>query len=284
MKTGLVLEGGAKRGIYTAGVLDVLLENGIKFDGVIGVSAGAIHGCSYVSEQIGRSIRYNLKYGDDYRFMSWKSFFKTGDMVDEKFSYHDLPEKLDPFDNQTFMNSKTKFYVTCSNLESGQGEYIYCADMFKDIDYLRASASMPFVSNTVQINGLKLLDGGISDGIPLKKFQEMGYDRCVVIQTRPENYRKKPSKIMNFLAKLKYSDYPNFVKAIKNRYKNYNESLDYIAKLKDKGEIMVIRPSKFLKVSRMEKNPAIIKDMYILGRSDALNQLELIKGFLAKTV
>ena len=148
-KTGLILEGGAKRGIYTAGVLDVFLENGINFDGVIGVSAGAIHGCSFVSKQIGRSIRYNMKYGNDYRFMSFRSLLLSGNIVDTKFCYHDLPEKLDPFDNKTFMKSNTNFYVVVSNLETGLPEYIHCKDLFKEIDYLRASASMPFVSKIV---------------------------------------------------------------------------------------------------------------------------------------
>ncbi|MDR1693942.1 MAG: patatin family protein [Lactobacillaceae bacterium] len=279
MKTGLVLEGGAKRGIYTAGVLDVLLENEIMPDGVIGVSAGAIHGASYVSKQAGRSIRYNMKYGNDYRFMSWRSWFETGDMVDEKFSYHELPEKLDPFDNETFMESKTKFYVTCSNLETGRAEHIHCTDLFKQIDYLRASASMPFVSRIVDVGGKKLLDGGISDGIPLKAFIDMGYDRCIVVQTRMAGYRKEPNKIMNFLAKIKYRKYPKFVEAIKTRYKNYNDELDYIDDMNKKGLAFVIRPSKYVKVKRMEQDLGKVKEMYELGRSDALRELNNIRKF-----
>lgn len=282
MKTGLVLEGGAKRGIYTAGVLDVLLENGIMTDGVVGVSAGAIHGCSYVALQEGRSIRYNMKYGNDYRFISWRSLFETGDMVDEKFCYHDIPEKLDPFDNETFMKSKTKFYVSCSNIETGKAEYIHCKDMFKEIDYVRASASMPFVSRIVEIDGKKLLDGGISDGIPLKAFINMGYHKNIVVQTRPEGYRKKPNKMVNFFAKIKYSKYPKFVEAIKNRSEEYNETLDYIAEKHKKGEAFVIRPSKYIKISRMEQDLNVVKSMYELGRSDAMRELENLKVFLAK--
>ena len=174
MKTGLVLEGGAKRGIYTAGVLDVFLENGISFDGVIGVSAGAIHGCSYVSGQAGRSIRYNLNYGNDYRFMSFRSWLLSGNIVDVKFCYHDLPEKLDPFDNEAFENSPAKFYVVCSNVETGQPEYIRCRNMTTEIDYLRASASLPLVSKIVNIGGKRLLDGGIVDSIPVRAFMNMG--------------------------------------------------------------------------------------------------------------
>ena len=134
MKSALVLEGGAKRGIYTAGVLDVLLENKILTDAVFGVSAGAIHGCSYASLQRGRSMRYTNKYNDDYRFMSWRSFFKSGSVVDTQFSYHELPEKLDPYDNDTFQKQGIEFYAVVSDLKTGKADYLKCTDMFKDID------------------------------------------------------------------------------------------------------------------------------------------------------
>lgn len=280
MTTCLVLEGGAKRGIYTAGVLDVLLENGIKADCVIGVSAGAIHGCSYVSEQAGRSIRYYIKYNDDYRFMSIRSWLKTGNVVDEQFAYHELPEKLDPFDNVAFMKSKSKFYVVCTNAETGKPEYIHCKDMFKDIDFLRASASLPFFSHIVETGGMKLLDGGTTDGIPLKKAISMGYDKIIVVQTRIEGYRKTPSRIMNFFANLKYRKYPNLIEAIKTRYLNYNSTLDYIDEMVDQDKILRIRPSRYVKISRMEPNVEIVKQMYELGREDATHALEDIKKFL----
>ena len=278
MKIGLVLEGGGKRGIYTAGVLDVFLENGISFDGVIGVSAGAIHGCSYVSEQMGRSIRYNLKYGNDYRFMSLLSWFLTGNVVDTKFCYHTLPEKLDPFDNRTFMASKTDFYVVCSNVETGKPEYILCKDMVKDIDYLRASASLPFVSRIVNLNGKKYLDGGITDSIPFKAFKEMGYDKLVVVTTRPKYYRKKPF-LLTWLAKLRYKKYPKFIEAILNRHKMYNREMDELQKLEDSRDILVIRPSRFINISKMEKNLNKVDEMYRLGREDAYNMIEKLKSY-----
>lgn len=279
MKTGLVLEGGGKRGIYTAGVLDVFLENGISFDGVIGVSAGAIHGCSYVSEQMGRSIRYNLKYGNDYRFMSFLSWLLTGNVVDTKFCYHTLPEKLDPFDNQTFMNSKTDFYVVCSNVETGKPEYILCKDMVKEIDYLRASASLPFVSRIVKLNGKKYLDGGITDSIPFAAFKEMGYDKLVVITTRPKLYRKKPF-IWTWLAKLRYKKYPKFIEAILNRHKMYNQEVEQLQNLEEKGEIFVIRPSRQINISKMEKDLGKVDEMYRLGREDAYQMLDNVLGYL----
>lgn len=282
MKTCLVLEGGAKRGIYTAGVLDILLENNIITDGVIGVSAGAIHGCGYVSRQIGRGIRYNLKYNNDYRFMSFKSWLKTGNMVDTEFAYHELPEKLDVFDNQTFKKSATKFYVTCTNLKTGKAEYILCPDMSgKYMDYLRASASMPFLSKIVEIDGNLYLDGGIADSIPLNAAFNLGYDKNIVVQTRPEGYRKKAAKFV-WLTKLVYRKFPKFIAAFTNRPAIYNQELEYIKNLAEQGKIFVIKPSRFINIKHAETNPEIIKAMYNLGRDDAKKQLATLKIFLAK--
>ena len=171
MKTGLVLEGGAMRGIYTAGVLDVFLEQGIHFDGVNGVSAGALHGCSFVSGQKGRSLRYFKKYRNDKHFMSWWSFLHTGEVVGRQFCYHDIPERLDPFDYEAFIKSDTEFYATCTNVETGKAEYIKITDMMTQIDAMRASASMPYVSKIVNYKGMKLLDGGCADSIPVEAFK-----------------------------------------------------------------------------------------------------------------
>ena len=177
MKTGLVLEGGGVRGIYTAGVLDVFLEKGICFDGVIGVSAGAIHGCSFLSGQHGRSIRYYSNYCSDPRFMSVSSLLKTGGLVGVDFCYHEIPEKLDLYDNEAFMRNGVPFYAVCSNVETGKPEYLRMTDMFAQIDILRASASMPYVSRLVEINGKKYLDGGSTDSIPVDAFRNMGYEK-----------------------------------------------------------------------------------------------------------
>lgn len=280
MKSCFVLEGGAKRGIYTAGVLDVLMENNIKTSAVVGVSAGAIHGCSYVSNQIRRGIRYNLNYINDYRFMSFKSLLKTGNMVDADFAYHELPEKLDLFDHETFNASQTKFYVTCTNLNTGKAEYIHCPKMKgKYMDYLRASASMPFVSQIVQIENKAYLDGGIADSIPLQAAFDLGYNKNIVILTRPEGYRKKPFKL-NWLAKIVYRKFPNFIAALKNRHTMYNQELDEISRLEKENKIVVIRPSKLVKISKMESNPDIVMEMYELGRRDGLRNLQKIKDYL----
>lgn len=281
MKTGLVLEGGAHRAIYTAGVLDVFLENGITFDGVVGVSAGAIHGGSYVAGQKGRNIGYTLKYANDKRYMSFYSLITTGDLVGKKFCYEDLPDKLVPFDYEAFKKNKTKFYVTCSNLESGVADIIEVKDMKKQMDALRASASMPLVSQIVEINGKKYLDGGIADSIPLRKFQKMGYKKCVVVETRPESYKKTPDSLA-WLAKIFYRKYPNFAKAMYLRHNHYNAELFDIEAAANRGEIFLLRPSKVMQISRMEKDNSKIEAMYNLGRSDAQKALPKLKKFLTE--
>ena len=280
MATALVLEGGAKRGIYTAGVLDVLLEHDIMTDGVVGVSAGAIHGCSYVAKQLGRSLRYNLKYGNDPRFMSIGNWIKTGNVVDTKFCYHELPDSLDPFDHNSFEASNTKFYAVCSNIETGQAEYIYCKSLRDEkIDYIRASASLPFLSQIVKIDNKKLLDGGICDSIPLKAAQHLGYTKNIVILTRPTGYYKKPS-YNGWLAKLVYRRFPKFVDAIINRHNMYNEQLSYISQAEKTSDTLVVRPSKHIKIGKMEHDLNIVQEMYDLGRNDGLAMLDTIKSFI----
>lgn len=280
MKTGLVLEGGAMRGIYTAGVLDVFLDNNIEFDGVIGVSAGAIHGCTYVAKQNGRNIRYYKKYCRDKRFMSLYSLITTGDLVGKQFCYYDLPDIHDPFDYDAFAASKTDFYAVCSDLETGKPAYVLCNDLRKQMEYLRASASMPMVSKIVEYGGRKLLDGGVADSIPLRAAQRLGYDRIVVVQTREEGYQKSPEG--NFISDKKYHKYPNFIKAIRTRHEMYNSEIKYISELEKSGEIIAVRPSCHIDISRTEKNPDVIEEMYQLGRQDAEIQLNDIISFLNK--
>lgn len=278
--TGLVLEGGGMRGIYTAGVLDVFMEHGINFDGVIGVSAGAIHGCSFVAKQAGRNIRYYKKYCNDKRFMSFRNVILTGNIAGEKFCYHELPEVLDPFDYDAFNASKTKFYVTCSNLDTGKPEYIQLTDMKGEIDLLRASASLPYVSRIVRAKGMKLLDGGCTDSIPAAAFRQMGYEKCVVVLTQHGGYVKAPEK--SALAKLFYGKYPLFIKAMNDRHNTYNKTLKEIAELERDGAIFVIRPSEKLNVGRTENNPEKLQEVYDIGVKDAQNQLELLEKWLKK--
>lgn len=278
MKTGLVLEGGGMRGLYTAGILDAFMENDIDFDGVIGVSAGAIHGCSFVSRQKGRSIRYYKKYCKDPRFMSFRSLITTGDFVGAQFCYHDLPEKLDVYDNEAFQASSTDFYVTCTDLETGEAVHHLVADMFEEVDYLRASASLPHFSRIVEINGKKYLDGAVADSVPVEAFQKMGYERNVVILTREDGYVKKAE--MPWLARLAYRKYPKFVNVLQNRHVMYNDTLAKIKELEAAGDTLVIRPSAPLNIGRLENNPEKIQAIYDIGYRDGMKMAKNVKEFL----
>lgn len=281
MKTGLVLEGGGKRGIYGAGVLDVLLENNIWADGLIGTSAGAVNGCSYVSNQYERNLRYNIRFAKEKRYMSIYSLITTGNVVGTDFAYNILPNKLEVFDYDAFEKSPVAYYVTCSNVETGKAEYIQCKSLRgKNMDYLRASASLPYVSQIVEIDGKKYLDGGICDSIPLKAFQDMGYEKNLVVLTRPRGYIKKPEN--NLLANLYYRKYPAFVTALRNRYAVYNRTLKYIEQQENQGNILVLRPSESIRVGRMEQDPERLKQMYELGKNDAGQMLDAIASFLSK--
>ena len=281
-KTALVLEGGAMRGIYTAGVLDVLLKNKIYVDAVIGVSAGSIHGCSYVSEQYERSIDYYKECRSDYRFMSFKSWIKSGNICDTNYCYDEVPNKIYPFDHETFENSKTKFYVTVTNIETGEPEYIYLKSLRgKNIDYLRASASMPVVSKIVEIGNKKYLDGGMSDSIPIEYIRSLGYDKCIIVKTKDKSYKKTKEKILP-IAKKVYKNYPKFVKRLKERHIDYNNKIKLIRELEEKGEVLVIEPSRKLKISRLEKKIENVVEAYNQGRIDAGNKLKDIKKFLKK--
>lgn len=279
MKVGLVLEGGAMRGLYTAGVLDVFLDNkDIKIDTIIGVSAGALFGVNYKSRQKGRVLRYNLKYAKDERYMGFKSLVKTGDIVNREFCYDELPNKLDIFDNETYKKSPEEFYAVVTNLDTGKPEYIKIEDAQKDIEYLRASGSMPYVSKIVQIDGKKYLDGGTSDSIPVDEMMKMGVDKVIVVLTRPIEYRKKKSSPR--VSKWYYKRYPNYIDTLNNRYKMYNSEVEKVISLEKDKKIFVIRPSRKVEIKRIERDTEKLQEMYDLGVEDAKNSLKDLKNYL----
>ena len=271
-KTGLVLEGGGMRGIYTAGVLDVFMERGIRFDGVIGVSAGAIHGCSYLSGQKGRGIRYYKKYCNDPRFMSFRSLIKTGNIVGVDFCYHELPDVLDPYDHEAFLGCDTEFYATCSNLETGKAEYLRVTDMREQIDIVRASATLPYVSKVVEIQGKKYLDGGCTDSVPVDAFINMGFERNVLILTRPATHVRQNEH--GLMAKIRYRKYPEFVKALLSHHHRYNATKKRIAEIEADGKIFVISPAEELEIGRLEVDPEKIQAVYDIGRADGEAAIE----------
>lgn len=268
MKTALVLEGGAMRGMYTAGVLDSFMEQGVEFDAVIGVSAGALFGVNFLTKQIGRVIRYNKKYNSDKNYMGIRPFIKTGNIIDTEYAYSRVPLKLDPIDDETFKKSKVPFYAVITNMRTGQPEYVRIKSVVEQMDVLRASGSMPFASRPVAINGELYLDGAIADSIPFQKMLDMGYDRLVVVLTKDKGYVKKP---MNRLLTLIYKKYPNFYKALNNRHIMYNKQMEDLRALEKAGIAKVYQPVNSPKISRLESDPEKLEALYQIGRMDGLS-------------
>lgn len=281
MKKGLVLEGGAMRGMFTAGVLDVLMENNIEFDGCAGVSAGAVFGCNYKSKQIGRVIRYNTKFCKDKRYCSFKSLLTTGDMYGADFCYKVLPRELDLFDTDTFLNSPVEFFVTATDIETGEAVYHKCKDgLEEDLLWFRASASMPLVSRNVEIGNSKLLDGGIADSIPIKFLESKGYDKNVVVLTQPYDFVKEPNPMLP-LIKLKYRKYKGIIKAVECRHIAYNETTAYIKEKEKKGELFVIRPPESLNIKAVCHDENELLRVYNMGRSEAERILPELQSYLS---
>lgn len=280
MKKGLILEGGAMRGMFTAGVMDVLMEAGIVFDGAVGVSAGAAFGCNYKSGQIGRVLRYNTRFVRDKRYCGWRVLLRTGDMFSADFCFGEVPRYLDPFDFDAYGKNPMEFYLVCTDMETGEAVY-HKYEGWEDagFDWIRASASMPLVSRPVEIGGRKLLDGGIADSIPVKFFEGLGYDRNLLVLTRPREYRKRPNRAMLW-AKWKYRKYPNFIRTMERRHEMYNQTLAYIEQGEAEGRHLVIRPSEPLPLRRVERDPEKLREVYELGREATRERLGEISRFL----
>ena len=282
-KLGLTLEGGGMRGIYTAGVLDELLLNGIKTDGLVGVSAGILHGISYVSQQVGRDIRYYIKYRSDKRFMSLKSLIKTGNLCETEFCYDEISDTLAPVDFDTFQKNaeRMEVYACATNLATGGPEYLRLTDvrMQRDRDACRASASLPLVSQTVTVDGMELLDGGTANSVPTDFRQERGFTKQIVVLTRTAGYRKEADSTVP-LIRLKYKAYPEYLKSCEERHIHYNERMEEIEDQELAGNYLVIRPSRDLKIGRTEKSIEKLKRMYKLGRFDAQNKMKEILAYV----
>lgn len=276
MKKGLVLEGGALRGLFSAGVIDVMMENHIRVDGLVGVSAGAAFGCNYKSEQPGRAIRYNKKFAHDWRYCSLRSLITTGDLFGGHFCYHVLPTRLDVFDTATFDRNPMEFYVVCTDVTTGRPEYkLLMEHGYESYEWIRASASMPLAAKVVKIGDKKLLDGGISDSIPLLFLQQQGYDRNVVVLTQPEGYIKKPNRLLP-LMRWQLRRYPRFLEAVEQRHVMYNEQLTHVRAEEQKGNIVVIRPARKLSIDHVSHDPNEMENVYQQGRQAALEKLPAI--------
>ncbi len=279
-KIGLVLEGGAMRGMFSAGIIDVFIENDIKFDGVIGVSAGAVIGINLLSKQKGRALAFNLQFIRDKRYMSLSNLIKTGNMMDKDFAYYTVPVKYYPFDFETYRASGTPYYACVTNLETGEAEYFEVTDFDFGMEVLRASSSLPFVSTPVMLGGKPYLDGGVADSIPFEHMFELGYDRLVVVLTRDSDYRKSP--MPELPVKLAYGRYPAFEHRLLDRHNEYNESVARLSELEKEGKVFIIRPPSPLGIRRTERDLEKIKDVYNRGTARGKELLDKMKEFMAR--
>lgn len=282
-KVGMVLEGGAMRGMYTAGVLDVLLENNIHIDEIVGVSAGALFGVNYFSKQKGRALRYSKKYCKDLRYISLLSLILTGNIVNKNFAYYKVSEKLDKFDDDTYKKCKSNFYAVISNIENGKPEYINIKSCYEQMEVLRASSAMPLVTKPVKINNNLYLDGAVTDSIPVLKLKDKGFKKIIVVLTRPLSYRKEnlSPKTIKRITK-KYKKYPKLVEAMIKRPSKYNEILEKIIDMENKQEIFVLRPSEPINIKVVERNKNKLQKIYDLGVTDTKNNLKKLYSYLEK--
>lgn len=281
MKTGIVLEGGAMRGMFTAGVLDIFIENKVQFDGAIGVSAGAVFGCNLKSLQPGRVIRYNKRFCRNWRYCSLKSWRKTGDLYGADFCYNQLPYRLDPFDIAAYRSNPLRFYAVATDVETGEAVYreLKRGDG-TDMDWFRASASMPVLSRPVMIDGRGYLDGGCADSVPIDYFESIGYGRNVVLLTQPRGYRKKHSALLPAV-RLVLRRYPALGRDLENRAEKYNAVLERLEQREKQGDprLLIIRPPETLNIGKLEKDPDELERVYQIGRKTGEQVLEPVRAF-----
>lgn len=283
VQAGLVLEGGGMKGIYTAGVLDFFLDKGLEFPAVYGVSAGACHMASFLSKQRGRALDISIDYLDSRRYCSAESLLTSGDLFNVDMCYHLIPEYLYPYDYDAFNRYPGEAYSVVTNIATGEPEYLRIQDMKTQIDFLRASASLPLVSRTVKIDGKPYLDGGISDSIPLRRSIEDGHAKNVVIMTKEEGYVRKPADPAQLaLIKVRYLKYPKVYELMQERHIHYNETLRFIEEKKAAGQAFVIRPKKAGNVNRIERDKEKMRALYEEGYRDAEDSCEQLLAFLAE--
>ena len=279
-QVGLVLEGGGMRGVYTAGILEYFLERDLFFPYVIGVSAGACNAASYLSKQKGRNKIVTIEYASDPRYISWKNYFKNRQFFGMDFIFDEIPNKHVPYHYDVFYNSPSEFVVGTTDCLTGEPVYFKKQDYEKDLlTVLRASSSLPLIAPEIRFKDKILLDGGISDPIPIKKAQKDGFKKNIVILTRNEGYMKKPSKFQ-FLVDRKYPEYKGLQHSLRKRYQIYNDTVAYLENEEKDGNALIIRPTQPLKVGRMERNPERLKDLYYQGYEDAKNSMPSILNYI----
>lgn len=279
MKTALIMEGGAMRGMFTCGVMDILLENGITFDGGAGISAGAVFGCNFKSGQAGRPARYNKRYCRDPRYCSIRSLIRTGDLYGADFCYRELPDVLDPFDREAFARNPMEFYAGATDVETGECVFHRCGDgEGTDMLWFRASASMPLVSRPVRIGDRRYLDGGIADAVPYAYMEQQGYDRNVIVLTQPKGYRKKPE--VTPVMKLLLRRLPKILEVMEHRHEMYNAQMDALDRMEAEKTALIVRPPEDLRIGHVEKDPEELERVYRIGRREAEKRLPEIRDWL----
>ena len=267
MKIGVVLEGGGMRGIYTVGVLDAFTKYNFMPDYLIGVSAGASNGVSYISRQEGRALRTNINYIGDRRYLSWSNYIKTGSLFGMDFLYEEIPQKLDPFDYESFFENPCDFKVGVTNAETGKAEF-YGKDSLRDgATVLKASSSIPLVANPVNYRGNTYFDGGTAAPIPVGEALKDGCDKIIVVLTRDRNFIKPPLRCFPLVA-WKMKEYPAMVDLLKRHHEVYRENQEEIRRLEKEGKAMVIAPAAPLQIDRFEKSRERLLAVYHQGLAD----------------
>lgn len=281
-EVGLVLEGGGMRGVYTAGVLECFMEHDLYFPYVIGVSAGACMAASYLSRQKGRNKKVNIELVSDHRYLSFRNFISKRELFGMDFLFDEIPQRIVPFDFDTFLGGSEQFIVVTTDCDTGTAAYYSKHEHGEHmLEIIRASSSLPFISRSVEYNGKFHLDGGIIDPIPLKKAQQDGNQKNVIVMTKSENYKMKRRRLSS-LIKYMYRRHPKIAALLQERYRLYNETLSYIESEKSKGNLFIIQPSSHVAVRRIERNQSRLTQLYELGYNDANRQLNQLNRFLTQ--
>ena len=278
-RPALILEGGSFRSEFTAGVLDVMLERGIEVPACFGVSAGVLCALSFKSRQIGRANRVNLAFCDDPRYISTRSLATTGSMIGYDFMLNEVQDRIDPFDTRAFNENPMRLIATVTNMTFGTAEYLEVRDASLDIEIVRASTSLPLVTQPVEIAGSKYVDGGVADSVPIEHvLEEEGYDRAIVVLTQHRGYRKSPYELMP-AARARYAAYPYLLDALSTRHERYNEQREHIWAYEREGRALVVAPPHPVTVGHVERDASKLLELYIAGRQEATRMLRQIKEF-----
>lgn len=281
-KVAMVLEGGSFRCQFTAGVLDVFMENGVEVSACYGVSAGALSGLNYKSRQVGRANRVNLAFCNDSRYMGAKSFATSGSVVGYDFLLNDIQDRLDPFDNDAFEKNPMSLYAVATDVVFGTPAYLPVENAVLDVDALRATTSLPLMTQPVEMGDAIYLDGGVADSVPVEHaLEDAGFDRAIVVLTQDRTYKKGPYEFLA-AAHARYAAYPYLLEALENRHERYNGQREHIWEYERQGRALVIAPPQPVEVGHIEHDPAKLLALYIQGRQEGKRRLDEVRAFISK--